>query len=82
MMLLDEPTAGMTHEDVERIVALIKRIRAGRTILMVEHNLSVVEGLCDCITVLTRGRVLAEGSYDEVSKNPEVIAAYLGSADA
>ena len=55
MMLLDEPTAGMTHEDVDRVVALIKRIRAGRTILMVEHNLSVVEGLCDRITVLSRG---------------------------
>ncbi len=82
MMLLDEPTAGMTHEDVDRIVALIRRIRAGRTILMVEHNLSVVEGLCDRITVLTRGRVLAEGDYDTVSKNPEVIAAYLGTADA
>jgi branched-chain amino acid transport system ATP-binding protein len=79
MMLLDEPTAGMTHEDVERIVTLIKRVRAGRTILMVEHNLSVVEGLCDTITVLTRGRVLAEGDYATVSKNPEVIAAYLGS---
>ncbi|MGC8469684.1 MAG: ABC transporter ATP-binding protein, partial [Acetobacteraceae bacterium] len=59
MMLLDEPTAGMTHEDVERIVALIRRIRSGRTILMVEHNLSVVEGLSDRITVLTRGRILA-----------------------
>jgi branched-chain amino acid transport system ATP-binding protein len=82
MMLLDEPTAGMTHEDVDRTVALIRRVRAGRTILMVEHNLSVVEGLCDCITVLTRGRVLAEGDYATVSKNPEVIAAYLGTADA
>lgn len=82
MMLLDEPTAGMTHEDVERIVALIRRIRKGRTILMVEHNLSVVEGLCDTITVLTRGRVLAEGDYATVSANPEVIAAYLGTADA
>ncbi len=81
MMLLDEPTAGMTHEDVDRIVALIRRIRAGRTILMVEHNLSVVEGLCDRITVLTRGRVLAEGDYATVSKNPEVITAYLGSPD-
>ena len=79
MMLLDEPTAGMTHEDVERTVALIRRIRAGRTILMVEHNLSVVEGLCDKITVLTRGRVLAEGDYATVSANPEVIAAYLGT---
>ena len=81
MMLLDEPTAGMTHEDVDRTVALIRRIRTGRTILMVEHNLSVVEGLCDTITVLTRGRVLAEGDYATVSRNPEVIAAYLGSAD-
>jgi branched-chain amino acid transport system ATP-binding protein len=82
MMLLDEPTAGMAHDDVDRIVALIRRIRAGRTILMVEHNLSVVEGLCDTITVLTRGRVLAEGDYATVSKNPEVIAAYLGVVDA
>ncbi len=82
MMLLDEPTAGMAHGDVDRIVDLIKNIRANRTILMVEHNLSVVEGLCDTITVLTRGKVLAEGNYASVSKNPEVIAAYLGSADA
>ena len=82
MMLLDEPTAGMAHGDVDTIVQLIKRIRTGRTILMVEHNLSVVEGLCDTITVLTRGRILAEGDYATVSKNPEVIAAYLGSADA
>ena len=80
MMLLDEPTAGMAHGDVDRIVELIRRIRIGRTILMVEHNLSVVEGLCDTITVLTRGRVLAEGDYAEVSRNPEVIiTAYLGS---
>jgi len=82
MLLLDEPTAGMTHEDVDRVVALIRRIRQGRTILMVEHNLSVVEGLCDTITVLARGQVLAEGDYASVSRNPEVIAAYLGVADA
>jgi len=81
MMLLDEPTAGMAHADVERTVALIRRVRQGRTILMVEHNLSVVEGLCDTITVLTRGRVLAEGDYATVSANPDVIAAYLGTAD-
>ncbi len=81
MMLLDEPTSGMAHADVERTVALIRRVREGRTILMVEHNLSVVEGLCDTITVLTRGRVLAEGDYASVSANPEVIAAYLGTAD-
>ena len=82
MLLLDEPTAGMAHHDVDRIVQLIARIRKGRTILMVEHNLSVVEGLCDTITVLTRGKILAEGDYAAVSKNPEVIAAYLGTADA
>ncbi|MFT8244449.1 ABC transporter ATP-binding protein [Roseomonas sp. BN140053] len=79
VMLLDEPTAGMTHEDVDRIVALVKRVAQGRTVLMVEHNLKVVEGLCDRITVLTRGRILAEGPYAEVSRNPEVVAAYLGS---
>lgn len=82
MMLLDEPTAGMTHGDVDLIVQLIRRIRANRTILMVEHNLSVVEGLCDTITVLTRGKVLAEGDYASVSKNPEVVTAYLGSEHA
>jgi branched-chain amino acid transport system ATP-binding protein len=82
VMLLDEPTAGMTHEDVERITALIRRIRAGRTILMVEHNLSVVQGLCDRITVLTRGRILAEGDYATVSANPEVVTAYLGDEHA
>jgi branched-chain amino acid transport system ATP-binding protein len=82
MLLLDEPTAGMAHEDVERVVQLIRRVREGRTILMVEHNLSVVEGLCDTITVLTRGRVLAEGDYASVSANPQVIAAYLGSEHA
>jgi branched-chain amino acid transport system ATP-binding protein len=82
VMLLDEPTAGMGHDDVDRIVQLVRRIRAGRTILMVEHNLSVVEGLCDIITVLTRGRILAEGDYASVSANPEVIAAYLGTPHA
>jgi branched-chain amino acid transport system ATP-binding protein len=81
IMLLDEPTAGMTHADVDRTVALIRRIRERRTILMVEHNLSVVEGLCDRITVLARGQILAEGDYATVSKNPEVVAAYLGVPD-
>jgi branched-chain amino acid transport system ATP-binding protein len=79
MMLLDEPTAGMTHSDVERIAALIKRVSANRTVLMVEHNLSVVSTLSDRITVLQRGEILAEGSYETVSKNPQVIEAYLGA---
>ena len=80
MMLLDEPTAGMTHEDVgPHRGAGAARARQGRTVLMVEHNLKVVDGLCDTITVLTRGRVLAEGDYATVSRNPEVIAAYLGT---
>jgi branched-chain amino acid transport system ATP-binding protein len=78
MMLLDEPTAGMTHEDVERIAALIKRVSANRTVLMVEHNLSVVSTLSDHITVLARGEVLAQGNYASVSTNPAVIEAYMG----
>ena len=80
VMLLDEPTAGMAGEDVDRIVSLIRRVRNGRTILLVEHNLSVVEGLCDRVTVLARGVVLAEGTYSEIADHPEVVAAYLGSA--
>src|SRR5213075_690586 len=82
MMLLDEPTAGMTHEDVERIAALIKRVAANRTVLMVEHNLSVVSTLSDHITVLARGEVLAEGDYATVSQHPAVMEAYLGTAHA
>jgi branched-chain amino acid transport system ATP-binding protein len=79
MMLLDEPTAGMGHEDIERVTALIKRVAANRTVLMVEHNLSVVASLSSRITVLARGEVLAEGDYADVSKNPAVIQAYMGS---
>jgi len=82
MLLLDEPTAGMTHEDVERTAALIKRVAADRTVLMVEHNLSVVANLSDRITVLSRGEIIAEGNYDSVAKHPEVIQAYLGSEHA
>ena len=79
LMLLDEPTAGMGHEDVDRVRDLIKEVAAGRTVLMVEHNMSVVSGICDTITVLARGAVLAEGPYAEVSANPAVIEAYMGS---
>jgi len=82
MMLLDEPTAGMTHEDVERISALVKKVAANRTVLMVEHNLSVVANLSDNITVLQRGEILAEGDYASVSANPDVIQAYLGTVNA
>jgi branched-chain amino acid transport system ATP-binding protein len=80
LMLLDEPTQGMGHEDVHRVTELIKKVSAGRTILMVEHNMNVVSGICDRISVLQRGAVLAEGSYAEVSKNPQVMEAYMGSA--
>jgi branched-chain amino acid transport system ATP-binding protein len=80
LMLLDEPTAGMGHEDVDRVKNLIKEVAAGRTVLMVEHNMSVVSGICDTISVLQRGAVLAEGSYAEVSANPQVIEAYMGTA--
>ncbi|MFU8863050.1 MAG: ABC transporter ATP-binding protein [Rhodobacterales bacterium] len=79
MLLLDEPMAGMGQEDIERISALIKRIAEGRTILMVEHNLSVVANLSDRITVLARGEVLAEGDYETIAKSPEVIEAYIGA---
>ncbi|HET9339084.1 MAG TPA: ABC transporter ATP-binding protein [Casimicrobiaceae bacterium] len=80
MMLLDEPTAGMAHEDVGRITALIKRVAANRTVLMVEHNLSVVSTLSDTITVLARGEILAEGDYATVSRHPAVVEAYLGAS--
>ncbi|HZH28374.1 MAG TPA: ABC transporter ATP-binding protein [Azospirillaceae bacterium] len=82
MLLLDEPTAGMGHEDVGRIADLIGRVAQDRTILMVEHNLSVVSALANTITVLARGEVLAEGDYASVSKNPDVIQAYMGTAHA
>ena len=82
LMLLDEPTAGMGHEDVHRVKDLIKEVAAGRTVLMVEHNMSVVSGICDKISVLQRGAVLAEGPYSEISQNPQVIEAYMGSTQA
>ena len=82
LMLLDEPTQGMGLEDVDRIRELIKKVAASRTVLMVEHNMSVVAKLADTITVLARGATLAEGPYAEVSKNPAVIEAYMGSSQA
>jgi len=82
MMLLDEPMAGMGHEDIARIAELIKRVAADRTVLMVEHNLSVVADLSDRITVLTRGRILAEGDYETVSSHPDVREAYMGVGHA
>ena len=81
VMLLDEPTAGMGHEDIEPITELIKRVAVGRTVLLVEHNLSVVSTLCDRITVLQHGEVLAEGSYQEVSNDQRVVEAYMGGID-
>jgi branched-chain amino acid transport system ATP-binding protein len=81
LMLLDEPTQGMGLEDVDRIQQLIKKVSANRTILMVEHNMSVVSSIADTITVLQRGATLAEGPYAEVSRNPAVIEAYMGSAN-
>jgi branched-chain amino acid transport system ATP-binding protein len=81
LMLLDEPTQGMGHEDVARVTSLIKRVAVGRTVLMVEHNMNVVAGISDRITVLARGAVLAEGAYAEVSTNPQVREAYMGSSE-
>ena len=81
LMLLDEPTQGMGHEDVGRVVELIRKVAENRTVLMVEHNMNVVANLSDTITVLARGAVLAEGPYEEVSNNPRVLEAYVGSID-
>jgi branched-chain amino acid transport system ATP-binding protein len=82
LMLLDEPTQGMGHEDVDRVTALIRQAAADRTVLMVEHNMQVVARIADTITVLQHGQVIASGSYAEVSRNPLVMEAYLGSADS
>jgi branched-chain amino acid transport system ATP-binding protein len=80
LMLLDEPTQGMGHEDVHRVTELIKKVSKGRTILMVEHNMSVIAGISDRISVLQRGAMLAEGTYQEVSNNPLVMEAYMGTS--
>ena len=79
LMLLDEPTQGMGHEDVGRVVELIRKVAAGRTIMMVEHNLNVVADLCDRVTVLARGEILSDGTYDKVSQDPRVREAYMGT---
>ncbi len=80
MILLDEPMAGLGHEDIGPVVELIRDAAKGRTVLMVEHNMKVIAQLCDRVTVLQAGQVLAEGSYDEVSKDARVIEAYVGGA--
>ncbi len=79
LLLLDEPTAGLGHEDIDRVVALIRKVSAGRSGLMVDHNLSVVADLSQTITVLARGEVLAEGDYATVSVDPQVVDAYMGA---
>jgi branched-chain amino acid transport system ATP-binding protein len=81
LMLLDEPTQGMGHEDVDRVTQLIKKVAANRTVLMVEHNMNVVARIADTISVLQRGQIIAEGPYDVVSKDPQVLEAYMGSSD-
>jgi branched-chain amino acid transport system ATP-binding protein len=81
LLLLDEPMAGVGQEDIETLSELIRTVAVGRTVLMVEHNLSVVSSLCDTVSVLRRGEILAEGSYEEVVANPQVIEAYLGVSD-
>ncbi len=82
MMLLDEPTSGMAAEDVDRITTLVRRVAENRTVLMVEHNLSVVSNLSHRITVLARGKILAEGPYETVSRDPRVVEAYIGTGHA
>ncbi|UOD49907.1 ABC transporter ATP-binding protein [Orrella daihaiensis] len=81
VMLLDEPTQGMGHEDVERVTELIRKVAEGRTVIMVEHNMKVVSNIADTISVLQRGELIAEGNYETVSNNPQVMEAYMGSAD-
>jgi len=80
LMLLDEPTAGMGHEDIDMVTSLIRKVSVNRTIVMVEHNLSVVSDLSNTITVMQRGSVLTEGPYEIVSKNPDVLEAYMGGS--
>lgn len=82
VLLLDEPTSGMGREDIGRVTDLIRKVAVGRTVVMVEHNLPVVSGLCDHVTVLARGQVIARGTYDEVAHDPHVVEAYLGAAHA
>lgn len=82
LMLLDEPTQGMGHEDVERITELIRQVASGRTVLMVEHNMNVIADISDHITVMQRGEILAEGPYAEIAQNPLVVEAYMGRQDA
>jgi branched-chain amino acid transport system ATP-binding protein len=82
LLLLDEPTQGMGHEDVDRVAALIRMAAANRTVLMVEHNMNVVAKIADTITVLQRGQIIAAGSYADVSRNPLVVEAYMGSTSA
>ncbi|MBN9038490.1 MAG: ABC transporter ATP-binding protein [Rhizobiales bacterium] len=82
VLLLDEPTSGMGREDIGRVTALIGKVAVGRTVVMVEHNLAVVKGLCHRVTVLARGQVIARGTYDEVAGDPRVVEAYLGKPHA
>ena len=81
-MLLDEPTAGMSAADVKRTIALVARLREGRTIVLVEHNMGVVAELAENVVVMQQGRIIAEGPYDTVRSDPAVISAYLGHVDA
>jgi branched-chain amino acid transport system ATP-binding protein len=81
LMLLDEPTQGMGHEDVDRVTQLIKKVSANRTVLMVEHNMNVVARIADTISVLQRGQIIAEGPYEVVSRDPQVLEAYMGSSE-
>jgi branched-chain amino acid transport system ATP-binding protein len=81
LMLLDEPTQGMGHEDVDRVTQLIKKVSANRTVLMVEHNMNVVARIADTISVLQHGQIIAEGPYEVVSKDPQVLGAYMGSSE-
>jgi branched-chain amino acid transport system ATP-binding protein len=82
LLLLDEPTSGMGLEDLRRTIALIRHVHAGRTVLIVEHNMGVVAELADRVIVMQQGRVIADGTYEDVRHDPAVVTAYLGQTDA
>ena len=82
LLLLDEPTAGMGLEDVDRTIELVRKVSSGRTVVFVDHNMHVVGSLADTVTVLQAGQVLAEGTYAQVRDDERVVTAYLGQAHA